>query len=267
MSTRFLLLLVPLVAGCDGHTPHGYDGGPGRDAALVDGGGLLDASAPRDAARDAGASATDAGPGGLCWSAACDPRAPDCLDGASCVLWAEASSCVDSPGSYAANAACESVMDCTPGLACFRTSDGSGVCGRVCCPGDPAACVDGAVCGGSGVLVDGTPTSWGRCLPPRSCSLLRPDESCDEREGCYIVDLERTTECRVAGTGGPGDACVAQTDCQAGFFCGGLADALRCVRICRLEANECPSGEGRCIAQRHSPEGTGFCTVDMLTGR
>lgn len=265
MSTRSLLLSALLLVGCDVASPPGLDGGPARDAALADGGGLLDAGiAPRDAGRDAGAS--DAGPSGLCWSAACDPRVPDCTGG-SCVLWGEASTCESTPGSYAANARCETVMDCTPGLACFLGSDGYGVCGRVCCPGDGAACVDGAVCGGSGLLVDGTPTSWGRCLPPRSCSLLRPEETCDEREGCYIVDTERTTECRVAGPGGPGDSCAAQTDCQAGFFCGGLPGAQRCVRICRLEANECPTAEGRCVAQRHSPEGTGFCTVDMLTGR
>jgi hypothetical protein len=47
----------------------------------------------------------------------------------------------------------------------------------------------------------------------------------------------------------------------------GLPGAQRCVRICRLEGSECPTAEGRCVAQRHSPEGTGFCTVDTLTGR
>lgn len=233
-----------------------------RDAALLDASGVLDSGIP---ARDG--SAADAGPPSWqCPTAVCDPRSPDgCGDGA-CVLWGEASSCELEAGSYSAGARCASVMDCAPGLACFATREGYGVCGRICCPSDPAACTDDAVCGGSGMLIDGSAVPWGRCLPPRTCSLLRPDASCEPREGCYLLDLDGTTECRVAGTGGAGDACRVQEDCQAGFFCGGIT-SRQCVRICRLGGDDCPTEEGRCVAQAHSPEGTGFCTNDTTTSR
>src|SRR5690606_29398114 len=175
--------------------------------------------------------------------------------------WGEASSCEPAAGALAVNAPCESVADCAPGLACFATADGGGTCGRICCPSEPDACVDGAVCGGSGVLVDGTATSWGRCSPPQPCDVLDPVASCGDREGCYIVDRAGTTECRVAGSADIGEVCSAQNDCRPGAFCG-LGG--RCVRICRLGAGDCPAGEGRCVAQVHSPPGTGFCTADSL---
>lgn len=260
MSMRLSLLLTSFVlAGCDASAPATPDARVPRDAALLDGGPLLDGGAPHDS----GAPITDAG-ASLCLVAACDPRSPDGCDEGSCVLWTESSSCETSPGGYSAGTSCASTMDCAPGLACFLTPEG-GKCGRICCPGDE--CTDGAICAGSGVLVDGTESSWGRCLPPRSCDVLRPSESCESREGCYIVDAEGATQCRVAGTAGAGEACAAQEDCQSGFFCGGITGSRRCVRICRLGAGECPASEGRCVAQAHSPEGTGFCTLDATTAR
>jgi hypothetical protein len=129
------------------------------------------------------------------------------------------------------------------------------------------AIASGAFCAGSGVLVDGSETSWGRCLPPRSCDVLHPERSCVAREGCYIVGADGSTECRVAGEGGAGAVCSEQEDCQSGFFCGGIGDNRRCVRICRIGSDDCPSEEGRCIAQAHSPDGTGFCTLDAMTAR
>lgn len=262
MSMRLTITCALLaLAGCDSGEPAGPDAMIVRDASLLDGSGLLDAGQ----ASDAGPAASDGG-STLCEIAVCDPRSPDGCSAGSCVLWSDASSCETSPGGFSAGMACETTMDCAPGLACFL--DGTaGTCGRVCCPGDAMACTDGAVCAGSGVLVDGTETSWGRCLPPRTCDVLRPTETCEAREGCYIVDAEGNTQCLVAGTGGPGEACAAQQDCQPGFFCGGIGSMRRCVRICRLGAGECPESEGRCVAQAHSPAGTGFCTVDALTAR
>ncbi len=262
MSMRLVIsLAVLVVAGCDSPPPAGPDAMVVRDAALADGSGLLDAGARSDAAPptpDAGAS--------LCRFDVCDPRSPDGCDEGSCVLWGASSSCEEMPGRYSAGTPCTTPMDCAPGLACFLTEEG-GVCGRVCCPGEEVACTGDAVCGGSGVLVDGTESSWGRCLPPRSCDVLDPSEDCEPREGCFIVDADGTTQCRVAGAGGPGDACADQEDCQSGFFCGGIGNARRCVRICRIGADECPAEEGRCQAQAHSPPGTGFCTLDAATAR
>lgn len=266
MSMR-LLVFASLVAfaACDGAASSDSDATVPRDVAapVLDGSGLLDAGSGR---LDAGPSHVDAGVS-LCQVGACDPLFPGGCGARLCVLWGEASSCEDTPGTYSAGTPCETTMDCAPGLACFRTREGGGECGRICCP-EADACTDGAVCGGSGVLVDGTATSWGWCLPPRTCDVLRHDEVCEEREGCYIVDAEGHTECRVAGTGGPGDPCEAQEDCQPGFFCGGIESTRgRCVRICRLGADDCPPAEGRCVAQRHSPDGTGFCTIDAATAR
>ncbi|MEC7518725.1 MAG: hypothetical protein VYE22_02615 [Myxococcota bacterium] len=265
MSIRSMILGLSLLlgaVGCD-EAPPGSDGGLTRDAALVDGGGLLDAGAPIGDAtvRDAGLAADAGAP--LCADAVCDPRSADgCAEG-SCVLAGETASCELEAGSQSVGSECADTGACAPGLACFRDGD-RGVCGRICCPGDGSACGDGATCGGSGELIDGATTSWGRCLARRSCDVLSPESTCEPREGCYIVDGMGSTECRVAGTAGAGDDCEVQEDCQSGFFCGGVG-SRRCVRICEVGAGDCP--EGRCMAQAHSPSGTGFCTLDMMTAR
>jgi hypothetical protein len=153
-------------------------------------------------------------------------------------------------------------MDCMPGLACFATDTaGVGVCGRVCCPGDATGCVGDLFCAGSGILIDATQTSWGRCLPSRSCDVLDPQAVCEEREGCYVIDTQGNTECRVAGLGGAGDPCYEQQDCQSGFFCGGIGALRQCVRICAIGGIDCPIDEGVCVAQAHSPAGSGFCVL------
>ncbi len=253
------LTLLVLLAGCDpGHG--GPDGSVTRDAELADG-------APFDAGAltDAGTALRD---GSWPWATCpptvpCDPRSADGCGAESCVLWSASSSCEPTTGALGPGVSCDSVMGCAPGLACFRTREGTGVCGRICCAADEAGCTAGLSCGGSGVLVDGTATEWGRCLPLRSCDVLDPSTSCETREGCYIVDALGNTQCRLAGTGDAGDPCVEQEDCQSGFFCGGVATTRRCVRICRIGAEDCDSGE-RCVAQAHSPAGTGFCTAEML---
>ena len=109
-------------------------------------------------------------------------------------------------------------------------------------------------------------TLWGRCLEARSCDVLAPAMSCLPGEGCYIVDALGRTECRVSGTAGAGESCVLPEDCAPGFFCGGLS-SRHCIRICRIGQNDCPAPEGRCIAQAHSPTGTGFCSADMTAQR
>ena len=256
--------------GCDSE-PIGLDGSLMRDATVGDGGGFLDAGA---AASDAGGPASDAGAidagAPLCDRRACDPRAAasSCIAG-PCALWSTSPTCeATTPGTLTVGMPCADVQACGDGLACFLDeAGGTGLCGRICCPTDGAACAVGSSCGGSGVLVDGTETRWGRCLAIRSCNVLRPGEVCEPREGCYLIDGSRMTECRVAGAGGAGDGCEAQEDCQAGFFCGGIAAARRCVRLCSVVDDTCPATEGRCIAQSHTPDGVGLCTMDMTTFR
>lgn len=267
MSNRLALLILAfaLFAGCGDGTAD-PDASVPRDA-LVEEGGLLDANGP---ALDA-ALATDGGPSGdggasLCTWTDCDPRTADGCDGTSCVLWGEAATCEAEPGALGRDAPCTRVGECAPGLACFLVN-GSGQCGRICCPDDGSACVDGATCGGSGRLVDGTETSWGRCLARRSCDVHDPSGVCEDREGCYIVSPTGGTECRIAGTATAGEACTAQEDCEAGFFCGGVGVTKRCVQICRLDSpGDCAEGES-CVAQVHTPTGSGLCSVDSTAFR
>lgn len=261
----WLTLALLGVSGCDDGA-WGVDAGPVvRDAAPSDGGGLLDAGAQDAGSFDSGPTPVDAG-APLCEALVCDPRSADgCADG-SCVLWGVAASCELEAGGLGPGAACGRVGECAPGLACFL-SDAAGVCGRICCPGDGIACLDGTSCGGSGVLIDGSETSWGRCLLRRECDLNRPTETCEPREGCYIVDASGTTECRVAGSGGSAAPCVVQEDCQAGFFCSNVPASPLCVRICRIGEDDCRPEEGRCVAQAHTPSGTGLCTLDSTTAR
>jgi hypothetical protein len=258
-----LRLIAPIVcalaiAGCDMTPPGDDDAGPRRDASYADGGGLLDGGIPHDAS-----TKTDSGGVHVCEVGRCNPQFPVGCGEESCVLWDETPSC-GTAGLSGPGADCISTMDCAAGLACFRRESGYGICGRICCPGGDT-CVEGSICGGAGVLVDGTETSWGECLPPRMCDVLRPELVCAEREGCYIVDSAGTTECRVAGSAAAGDPCELQEDCAAGLFCGGIG-ALRCVQICMVGGDECPAEE-RCVRQAHSPEGTGFCTFDASQGR
>lgn len=260
MSSRLyppISLMALAMLACDGPIEP-MDASVRRDAQVQEG-GLLDAGPPpvsdASAARDA---ARDAGPPLCVWDA-CDPRAADGCEDASCALWSAEPSCETDRGGLGRDAACTTVSDCAPGLACFLV-EGAGVCGRICCPGDDAACAEGSTCGGSGVLIDGTSTSWGRCLDTRRCDVHRPREQCEDREGCYIVDAVGMTECRVAGTAGVGDACAVQEDCMAGLFCGGVG-ATRCIRICRIGEDDCEVGES-CVAQAHTPSGSGLCAID-----
>ncbi len=270
MSNRSLALLslaTLFYAACDSDAAL-PDASLRRDAAVSDGGGFLDGGSVDAAPLPVDAGSIDAGEP-LCDVLVCDPReaSASCRSG-SCVLWSGAPSCEETAaGLLTTGMTCAGVGECASGLACFEAADGVGVCGQVCCPTDPTGCAVGSRCGGAGVLVDGTVTLWGRCLAVRSCDLLRPAATCEAREACYLLDSTRLTECRIAGVGGAGDACDVQEDCQAGFFCGGIAGARRCVRICSIREDNCPIEEGRCVAQAHTPDGVGLCTIDMTTMR
>ena len=93
------------------------------------------------------------------------------------------------------------------------------------------------------------------------------DRFYEKGEGCYLIDASRMTECRIAGDGGPGASCSVQEDCEAGFFCGGLTASLQCIRLCGVMDDDCPSAEGRCVQQSHTPDGVGLCTMDATTAR
>jgi len=246
---------VLLASACVAPSPQ--DAGVERDTALAEGMVVrTDATVVDDAAQDVGGDAAVSACG-----LGCDPSGPPgplsgCPIGQRCVLEAEAPTCRSAAG-LAAGSPCDAVDACGLGLACFRASRSTGgVCAPVCCPRGPDACVAGR-CGGDGVLVDGTVTAFGRCLPPRRCDVLAPELTCEAREGCYVVDALGTTECRLAGVRGLNDSCVLPEDCAPGLFCGGLG-ARTCLRICAIDTPRCEAGQ-RCVAQSYSPAGSGVC--------
>lgn len=261
-SRSFLLALVALLApvvGCDVREEL-RDAPSPFDSALTEGGIVRDdTSASQDAPRvDSGGDA-----GNAACDSACDPRSlgDGCIDEMRCVLSSEEPACTDAFGIAEAGATCGALDACAPGLACFRVAGSSGgVCGVICCPGEVTVCEGTSRCGGDGVLVDGTTTGWGRCVPPRACSVLSPELTCEAREGCYIIDGAGGTECRFAGGGAAGDGCTAPEDCGSGLFCGGLSERT-CLRVCSLTMTRACTSEERCVAQTYSPEGTGICVA------
>jgi len=262
MSTRLALSSCLLLLGACDVSNGDSDGSIERDSAVSDGGGLLDGGpADAGAATDA---ATDAG-GWLCDVSACDPRDRSSCEPGFCSLAGGEPECDDvtTPGTLGAEVACTATEECNPGLACFMASTGAaGVCARPCCPGEAMGCAVGSRCGGSGLLADGTATAWGRCLSIRSCDPLRPAVACEAREACYLIDGSLMTECRIAGTRGAGDSCRVQEDCE-----GGIAASLHCIRLCAVMADSCPTAEGRCVQQAHTPSGVGLCTLDAMSAR
>lgn len=264
-AVPFLAVVVALV-GCGSDDAPADDASMGRtDAALQEGGVVpTDAGAAFDAASvDAGAS--DAGIAAACMSGECDPRDEEsCADAGVCVLSERLPACRAAAGEGVEGASCVTEADCEATLACFR--DGAeGICARVCCPGAIGVCGDAldatSYCRADGVLATGIATSWGRCSVLRECDVLAPEVACATGEGCYVQpDLMRSV-CRYAGRGDVGASCGRQTDCRAGFFCGGVPTST-CVRICRLDdPGSCPDAEGRCVAQAYSPPGSGVCVV------
>lgn len=243
-----------------------------RDSSIVDGSIVLDSGAS-DAADDSSAvdSSADAAPsdGGAPDAASscggrCNPVLGLCAAGV-CLLSSSGPRCAETGGLGVEGARCSAVGDCGAGLSCFLTRAG-GVCARVCCPlgrfEGASDCAMGELCAGTGALVDGTVTDYRRCVAPRPCDLFDAMASCDHGEGCYIVDGEGHTDCRVAGAAAVGEACAAPSDCAPGLACAGLVSPT-CVRVCSLRpgAEPCPTGEGECVAQAQSPMGTGLCTV------
>ena len=265
--STWLIPFVVATLGCGGagdDAPPFLDGGPVRDATIVDGGAALDA-APADAAPADAGGRRDAG-GPACPHTECNPLGDGCDEPASCRLVSGGTMCVEPQAEPVdEGGACAASEDCAPGLTCFRRGDG-GVCGQPCCPGMDDSCTGERTCHGPGVLADGSETDWWSCVEPRSCRPLEPAADCEPGEACYIVSREGDTDCRRAGDGETGDACLEQNDCGPGFFCAGLTTPT-CVRICSLgdagTAATCPTSEGNCRAYSHSPPGTGLCTVEM----
>ena len=142
-----------------------------------------------------------------------------------------------------------------------------GICALACNP--PAA---GDCARGLAGIWTGVPTlsdCTARCEGCAQCHYVSHDRlqaeclwyrNCEEGEACYVVSAERRTDCRAEGTGTRGSACRAANDCAAGFYCQERMDrAGTCVRLCALDAPECPEAEGRCQEFALIPAGLGLC--------
>lgn len=248
------------LTGCPETSGESVDAAMRADTAIVET-GLAFQDARAEDALLVGADALPSRDGGppLC-RGACDPvRAPGCgSSGEACVVQSEEAMC-GVPGRGSRGASCTGVGDCATGLACFATDTGVGVCDRVCCPG-ASDCTGSAVCGGDGALIDGTRTSWGRCLAPRACRLLDP-EACPEREACYVIGPLGESECLLAGSALEGDRCELPNDCTAGLVCTGATDRT-CARLCALGTSSDPCGaSAMCVRQAYTPDGVGVCVA------
>ncbi len=229
------------------------DLGPDPDASRPD------AETPDFGGDDAGPM--DLGPPDLptVCSERCDPVAqtgcPD--ETTTCVLQREFPTC-RSGGVLPRGSVCGTTDACAPGLACFFDEGGVAVCSRVCCALDEEdpACTPDEECGGTGLLVDGTQTTFGRCRPPTSGCDVLDREGCGLGEACYLAD--GTTRCFRAGTADEGEPCRLPQDCSPQQSCVGFFSA-RCRRVCDLAADvPCP-GDGACTRFAQSPPGTGLC--------
>ena len=248
-----IALVAFSLVGCPIRESSAPDAGRARDAPIVETGLTFPDALT---ASDALASRPDA-PSAYC-RGSCSPIArTGCADG-DCVLTGDTASC-GVAGILSEGSECIESVQCGAGLACFDNGSGSSTCELICCPGDDS-CGPDATCGGSGLLVGGVPTSWGRCLPERRCTVLAATSACTEREACYVVDAIGTTECRVAGARLMGEVCEVPNDCASGFACVG-ASAKTCVALCSLDASTCPRAT-ECVRQAYTPSGIGICAPD-----
>jgi hypothetical protein len=260
--TRGVLVLTVVSAaalGCPEAPPASPDAAARTDATIVETGLAFDDARSEDAsvfssdalpARDAGLP--------LC-RGACDPvERTGCASTEICAVRDEEASC-GAPGRGARGSVCTLTSECAAGLACFATDDGGGMCDRVCCPG-AEDCASPEVCGGDGALVDGTRSSWGRCLAPRAGTLLDPT-ACPAREACYVVGPLGESECLVAGTALEGEPCALPNDCAADLLCIGASDRT-CARLCALGGSTDPCGSSAmCVRQAYTPDGVGVCVA------
>lgn len=191
-----------------------------------------------------------------------DPGSPGagCGSDEVCTLERSGPLCAatSSVGAASEGQRCSANGDCQPGLSCFLETAGA-TCRVPCCPG-ATSCARGTQCVGGGMVADGWASSFSHCSVSESCDVLSRS-ACASGEGCYIVSETGETECRRAGFGGVGEACVVQQDCIPGLFCGGVRTRT-CQRICELEAGgaACPQDEGVCVSYSHTPAGSGLCT-------
>jgi hypothetical protein len=210
-----------------GNTPPNVDPNLSPNAATPDGGARTDSGA-------------DAGPTVLC-----DPLAPACPQGLSCVPNTSTgdSTCVASPANTAIGEPCQRSTDCVEGAACV-TDSGQTTCRELCDPADLQSCTTAQTfC----LQTLGSNPDLGLCGPaPAACSIY--DQDCTEGD-CILtrnpVDDTIGTFCGTAGSAAVGQACGnGNGSCVAGAVCvTGAGDTQpTCHVVCRTPDLPCASG-------------------------
>lgn len=268
---RRALLSVGLALALLGCAKEAGEDDPSRDMAAWDAtvvdGAFGDAAENGDASVDGDGGATSDAGGPLCPSeTACQLGADACADQV-CGVASEGTECRPA-GPAGLNEGCASQSDCQLGLGCFDVA-GEGRCLTPCCAAD-GACGVAERCTEGAVMLEDTgarSTGWGACVEARTCDVLSGD-GCYFDEGCFIVSTEGETSCAPAGLANVGENCNEQTDCQAGLFCAGVDNQLRCVRICAMDGvpgPRCQPGEGECVSYSQTKDGAGLCRVSALS--
>jgi hypothetical protein len=199
----------------------GFDGGT-TESGTADS-GTAD-SGKADSATDAG-SAPD-GPCTIPSGAKCavDPQC-GCPANEKCDLPNGTAACISFGTTPVGDLCNDGETDCEPGDTCTN-----GVCHPFCTtPFQPCpAITDGPPLGECTENNGNTAQGF---LCPLSCTLA--PNSCKSETGCVTVpsaDGGVFTDCEAPGTGGTGDSCSTDTDCQKGFGC----STQTCYQWCEL---------------------------------
>lgn len=225
------------------------DGGGGADAARADGGTVHSDGGGLDGGGDAGGGAAadagaDAGPVSMPCTAEgeCDPFDPEsCPDGQSCRAEGGSGSTacmdlIDAP--KAEGEACDTPLDCGPGLLCLIFGDEGARCHRMCPEGSIGFCGSGQACLGT----VGHPCIR-VCRPiPEPCDIYAQD--CDDPDDtCTFARNPETGEpytgCRPAGTQGHGEPCGGDAGtCGHGLVCIREGSETTCHHVCGPDGGE-----------------------------
>ena len=158
--------------------------------------------------------------------------------------------------------ACETALDCGPGLDC-TSLDGPGTCRRYCCDlNATAGCPAEQYCR-IALVAEGMQTDHvALCDRCDACDPTDP-RTCAAGLGCFpLPSPSPCMACLTAGAKTAGVTCAAAMDCAPGTAClrADVDGEQRCREICNL-ASTTPCGSGRCVATDGAglPELLGVC--------
>jgi hypothetical protein len=204
-----------------------------------------------------------------------------CGVGKTCVLGIDFANKTVNPtcqstGSLKEREPCDAQGQCGAGLYCAGTDapgDGGfhGICRKLCCGGDWAACPTGESCIRETEVKFGTELVYANvdlCFPVGTCDVF--DSSACQSEGrtCRVVDPTGAVACAPYSNLVAGAPCDRTHQCGAGLTCAGATpkDTSNgtCRKLCRwpscAEGPTCAAAEGTCVHFDRDPPNAGECT-------